>query len=470
MTTSSSKGNSKAMGLLTSLFFMWGFITVMNDVLINTFRSIFELSGFQAGLVQFSFFGAFFFISLIYFLVSGSTGKDPLNRIGYRQGMSYSLVICGLGCIAFYPAAVFESYAIFLFALFILASGVTCLQICANPYAAILGPSETASSRLNFVQGLNSMGTTLGPLLGTILIFQVFSPDGNASAESVGKTYLLYGSIFMALAVVVGLSKLPSFTNSDKIESGFGVLKFRHLVLGIVAIFFYVGGEVTVGSYLADLFMNESVMGLPQDEANYYLSYYWGGAMIGRLMGAISLSNMKNRMSKLGLMAITSLLCFGFIFIAKFLASSTDHTIQEDFNKVMIFGLFLVANYLLFLLGRFKAARTLMVFSLCVIILLLVVVFGQGELVFWSAIAIGLFNSIMWSNLFTLAIRDLGKYTSQGSSLLVMAIVGGAFFPLMHGALIDSVGIQTSYLLPIVCYLYLAFYGLKGYRIIPTTK
>lgn len=450
--------------LVTTLFFMWGFITVMNDVLINTFEGIFNLTAFQTSMIQMCFFGAFFIISLIYFIISSTTGKDPINRIGYKNGMSLSLLICGIGCMAFYPAAYANSYFIFLFSLFILATGVTLLQICANPYAALLGKPETASSRLNLAQGLNSLGTTIGPLIGVLLIFRIFS-NGEATVESVGKTYLIYGGIFILFAILVRFAKLPSFINEEIIEPGFSVLKNRHLLFGIFAIFFYVGAEVSIGSWLVKLLQAPKIAGLDKVSANYFLSYYWGGLMIGRLLGSIALSD-KAKITKYLGMAFTSLAVFGFIyFITSLKKEGGDfHFEFLSLRNISLFLVFLTVNYIGFILGGSLASRSLAVFSFIIVALLFVVVFGHGEISFWSVISIGLFNSIMWSNIFTLAIKDLGKLTSQGSSLLVMAIVGGAIIPPLQSLVIDNYGVQVSYLVPILSYIYLAFYGLYGYK------
>lgn len=459
-----TKSYKAAFATLTSLFFMWGFITVMNDVLINTFEGIFNLSAFQTSRIQMFFFGTFFIISIIYFIVSIINGKDPINRIGYKNGMSISLLICGIGCIAFFPAAYANSYFLFLLALSILATGVTLLQICANPYAALLGKPETASSRLNLAQGLNSLGTTIGPLIGVLLIFRIFS-NGEATVESVGKTYLIYGGIFILLAILIRFTKLPSFINEERIEPGFSVLRHRHLLFGIFAILFYVGAEVSIGSWLVKLLQAPKIAGLEKEAANYFLSYYWGGLMIGRLLGSISLGD-KSKVKKYIGMAITSILVSGFIYFITSLKKEGGDFHFEFINlqNISLFIVFLSLNYLAFILGGSKASKSLTVFSFVCIILLLIVAFGQGQISFWSVISIGLFNSIMWSNIFTLAIKGLGKLTSQGSSLLVMAIVGGAIIPPLQSLVIDNYGVQISYLVPIFSYIYLAFYGMYGYR------
>ncbi|WP_299462863.1 sugar MFS transporter [uncultured Microscilla sp.] len=450
--------------VITFLFFMWGFITVMNDVLINSFEKIFQLSALQQSLIQLCFFGAFFIISLLYFLISARSGKDPVNQIGYKNGMAISLAISGVGCMSFYPAAQTASYGVFLLALFVLATGVTLLQVCANPYAALLGAPETASSRLNLAQGLNSLGTTVGPLIGVLLIFRVFS-NGVATSVSVGKTYLLYGVIFLVLALVVRFTSLPLFRNSGKIEKGWGVLKFRHLRLGAIAIFFYVGAEVSVGSWLVKFLMLDHISGLSRESANYFLAYYWGGLMIGRLMGTVSLGKAKAS-TKYVTMALISLGVFAFIYLITGIKKDGGNiTLQLlAFDNVGVFLIFLSLNYFAFLWGKSSPSRSLSIFSVIIIALLLIVILGTGKLAFWAVISIGLFNSIMWSNIFTMAIKDLGKYTSQGSSLLVMAIVGGAILPPLQSIIIDQGFIQLSFLVPLVSYFYILYYGVVGHK------
>jgi FHS family L-fucose permease-like MFS transporter len=454
----------KSFSLLTSLFFMWGFITVMNDLLINTFKQIFELSTFQAGLVQFAFFGAYFIISLLYFILTNIFTEDPINKIGYKIGMVWSLVICGVGCMLFYPAALISSYSLFLSALFVLASGVTLLQICANPYAAIMGTKESASSRLNFAQGFNSLGTTVGPLLGAILIYRVFS-NGDATVASVGKVYLIYGIVFILAAIIMFFSKMPSFSNNEKIEKGLGILNHKPLIFGVLAIFFYVGGEVAIGSFIIPFAKDVNIMNMSDEKASFFLSYYWGGAMIGRLMGAVSLNNEMSNSKKYALMAVISVAIFIFIYTVTGIKPSDDGGFSWSvigFDQVFYYLIYMLLNFAAFYFGKGKPALTLAIFSAFVLLLLGISSFGSGEIAFWSLLGIGLFNSIMWSNIFTLAIKDLGKYTGQGSSLLIMAVVGGAIIPPLQGLLVDKIGIQLSFLLPALCYLYLLYYGLAG--------
>ncbi|MCB0650285.1 MAG: sugar MFS transporter [Saprospiraceae bacterium] len=457
--------NRKSFLFLSSLFFMWGFITVTNDILINTFKGIFDLTAPQRSLVQSAFFGAFFIISLIYFLLSTSTGRDPINRIGYKNGMAISLAVCGMGCLMFYPAAHFHSYAFFLSALFVLASGVTLLQICANPYATILGPPESASSRLNRAQGLNSLGTTLGPLVGTILIYQVFS-KGNVDVNSVSDTYVLYGFVFLGMALFTFTRKMPTFKNTEIIEKGLAVLKNRHLFLGVLAIFFYVGSEVAVGSWVVEFIRSDKIMGLGEAEASYFLSYFWGGLMIGRLLAGISLNNEFSVKQKAIRMAIYSITTFFLIYVVTAIKFEEGHFTLRflEFSKISLYLLLMVINYSAFFITFNKPARALVVFSLINAVLISVAILGSGHLAFWCLLGSGLFFSVGWSNIFSLAIRGLGKLTSQGSSLLVMAIVGGAVLPGIQSFIIEGFGVQISFLIPLLGMIYLIFYGLNGYK------
>lgn len=450
--------------VLTMLFFLWGFITVMNDVLINTFKDLFDLSNFSSGLVQFSFFGAFFVVSLVYFFVSRRSG-DPINRIGYKNGMVAGLSVCGLGCVLFYPAALSASYGFFLSALFVLASGVTLLQIAANPYAAILGNPVTASSRLNLAQGFNSLGTTIGPIVGAILIFMVFS-GGDLTVEAVGKTYLVYGLVFWAMALTVSVLKMPAFRNTETLKAGWGALKYAHLRFGMLAIFMYVGAEVAIGSWLVSFSELPDIMGMSKAQGNTFLSWYWGGLMIGRLMGAVSLGVLSSKIRKYLLMLLVGAGTFLLIYFATGITESQG---QFSFSfhhpgDFIMFMLLMLFNFSAFLLGKSNASRTLWIFALINVALLVAGVSLSGSMAFWVIIGTGLFNSIMWSNIFTLAIKDLGPYTSQGSSLLIMAIAGGAIIPPAQGLLADQAGIQLSYLLPVLPYLYLAWYGYSGHR------
>ena len=271
--------------------------------------------------------------------------------------------------------------------------------------------------------------------------------------------YLCLAGAFLVLAVIIGMTSLPVFTDEEEIEKGAGALKYPHLVLGMLAIFMYVGGEVTIGSILVSFFGLENIAGLEKTHASAFLSFYWGGAMIGRFLGAISMSDMAESTKKTLLMAGISIVTFFVIYGIVYLNRGIT------FGEAAPFLLFMILNLFVFRLGRSLPARTLALFAAVVVCLLAIVIFTEGKIAFWSVIAIGLFNSIMWSNIFTLAIKDLGKYTSQASSLLVMAILGGALVPLVQGHLADIAGVQPSFIVPIFCYLYVLFYGLKGHKV-----
>ena len=469
------KKHTSALIVVTGLFFMWGFITCMNDILIPFLKKMFDLTRTQSMFIQFSFFGAYFIGSLIYFWISSKKG-DPISKIGYKNGILLGLLLSALGCILFYPAAAVKSYGLFLAALFVLALGFTLLQIAANPYVALLGKPNTASSRLNLSQAFNSFGTTIAPIVGGYLIFHYFANWGKPLLDKLGNTitldsgeaisalgvqlpYLIFAGIFILLAVIIKITHLPKFTSSSTIEKGAGALKYRHLVLGMVAIFMYVGGEVSIGSVLIN-YMNELV-GFTEMEAKSYLAFYWGGAMIGRFLGAISLSDKSNSTKTIG-MIFTSIATFLIIYFAVYIESGFTF----GFMNIAPFLIFLVLNLVAFKFGRSLPGRTLMVFAIVIIVLLTTTLFTNGKFALWTILGIGLFNSIMWSNIFTLAIKDLRKYTAQGSSLLVMMILGGAVIPLIQGAVADALdGYQYSFFVPIFCYVYLVYYGWKGYRI-----
>jgi FHS family L-fucose permease-like MFS transporter len=391
-----------ALTSLTSLFFMWGFITCLNDILIPHLKAVFDLTYVQAMLVQFCFFGAYFLMSL----PSGHIVK----KLGYKKGIVVGLLIAAVGCVLFYPAASLHSYPVFLFALFVLASGITLLQVSANPYVSLLGSAKTASSRLTLTQAFNALGTTVAPSFGALLILDSASdafltPAQNA--ESVQLPYLLLAAMLILLAGIFAWLKLPDIMseqkeaakNSDTIEGS--AWQYRHLTLGAVGIFMYVGAEVAIGSFLVSFLAQEHIAGLKEHVAAHYITYYFGGAMVGRFIGA----------------AVMQKLPAGKVL---------------GFNATMA------------------------------IILVVIAMSTSGQLAMWSILLVGLFNSIMFPTIFSLALNGLGKHTAQGSGILCLAIVGGAIVPLLQGALADSVGVQLSYVLPILCYIFIVFYGLSG--------
>jgi len=386
---------------LTSLFFMWGFITCLNDILIPHLKSVFNLSYTQAMLVQFCFFGA-------YFIVSIPAGKI-IKLIGFQRGIVLGLIIASIGCFTFYPAASNHSYPIFLLALFILASGITILQVSANPYVSLLGDAKTASSRLTMTQAFNSLGTTVAPFFGAFLILNSAADalTTTASAESVQMPYVLLAGTLLLLAAIFSMLKLPKFDVINEVEEKEAMHKsgsawqYNHLVLGAIGIFVYVGAEVSIGSFLVSFFNDPNIAGLEESEAAKYIAYYWGGAMVGRFVGAFVMQ----KIAAGKVLAFNAILAISFIFIA---------------------------------------------------------VLTSGTLAMWAILLVGLCNSIMFPTIFSLAINGLGNHTSQASGILCLAIVGGAILPLIQGVAADSVGVQNSFIFPALCYVFIAYYGIFG--------
>ena len=392
-----------ALTSLTSLFFMWGFITCLNDILIPHLKGVFDLSYSQSMLVQFCFFGAYFIVSL----PSGAIVK----KLGYQKGIVLGLVIAAVGCLCFYPAATMHSYPVFLMALFILASGITLLQVSANPYVSMLGDAKTASSRLTMTQAFNALGTTVAPFFGALLILNEASDalSARASAEAVQMPYVFLAAMLLALAAIFSWLKLPNLSPVEEEEkpqdevSG-SAWQYRHLVLGAVGIFVYVGAEVSIGSFLVSFFADPNIAGLEESQAAKYIAYYWGGAMVGRFIGAAVMQKI----------AAGKVLCFN---------------------------------------------------ATLAVILILVAVFSSGTLAMVAILLVGLCNSIMFPTIFSLAIQGLGKHTSQASGILCLAIVGGAIIPLVQGLLADTVGVQPAFILPIFCYFFIVYYGLSGSKV-----
>jgi len=449
--------------IMTVLFFMWGFMTVFNDILIPRFKEAFTLDFYHAMFVQLAFFGAYFIGSLVYFVISATTG-DPIARMGYKNGVVIGLLISATGSALFWPAATLLSYPLFLGGLFIVGLGFAMLQIAANPYVTILGPERTASSRLNLAQAFNSVGTTIGPLIGGYLIFQYFAKTGAHGADSVKVPYLAFCLIFVLLAVVFFVIRLPHI-GEGKVEHGVGALKYPHVLLGVLAIFMYVGGEVSIGSTIISFLGQKSVAGLDTVEASKYVSLFWGGMLIGRFMGAVELSELRKVNKRLFMVGIP---VFGFVLLL--LSRSWD---SESHNFDFVRGWGMVKNYLpllalcwvLFQCGKAMADRTLLIFGATIVALLAVSMVEGGKLAMWCIVGVGLFTSIGWPNIFSLALDGMGVYKSQVSSLLVMAILGGALLPPLQGHIADRHGLQISYIVPLIAYAYVAFYGWKGHRI-----
>jgi FHS family L-fucose permease-like MFS transporter len=403
LSTAGTGGQRRALVVLTSLFFMWGLITSLNDILVPHLKAAFDLSYVEAMLIQFCFFGA-------YFVTSFPSGY-VVERLGYKRGIVMGLAIAGIGCLLFYPAADLHRYGLFLGALFVLASGITLLQVAANPFVAILGNPATASSRLTLTQAFNSLGTTIGPYVGAGLILGAVATAAPGADRVQGPYLGLAGALFV-LAGIMALIRLPVVREreapADAPAAGAvyrqhrSVWQYRHLVLGALAIFVYVGAEVSIGSFLVNFMGHPRIASLPPMQAGQYLALYWGGAMIGRFVGSAVMTRIRP-------------------------------------GRVL----------------AFNAAVAIALIALAMIV--------AGHAAMWAMLAVGLFNSVMFPTIFTLAIDGLGPRTGEGSGVLCMAIVGGALVPVLMGAAADHLGLLTSFVVPIVCYAYIIYYGLKGH-------
>jgi FHS family L-fucose permease-like MFS transporter len=410
---SPASNHKLALTVLTTLFFMWGFLTALNDILVPHLKSIFDLSYAEVMLIQFSFFSAYF----VFAIPSGKV----VEWIGYKRTIVLGLLTMGLGALLFIPAASVPSFPLFLGALIVLAAGITALQVAANPYVAVLGSPETASSRLNLTQAFNSLGTTIAPYLGSLFILSSAPlaieevrrlPASQLlayrlqQASSVKLPYLGLAISLIALALIVAKFNLPAISTDHSRESGgetLSIWKHRRLILGAIGIFVYVGAEVSIGSFLVSYMSQPYVGNIPVQVAARYVSFYWGGAMIGRFIGSGLLQKIR---------------------------SGT-------------------------LLGTFAiVAGTLVSLSML----------STGHVAMWSILAVGLFNSIMFPSIFTLGIEGLGPLTGEGSGILVCAIVGGAVLPELQGILADHIGIHHAFFIPVICYLYIMYFAFWGSR------
>jgi FHS family L-fucose permease-like MFS transporter len=407
------KTNMPALAMVTTLFFMWGLMTCLNDILIPHLKSIFDLNYAEVMLVQFAFFSA-------YFVFSFPSGK-LVGWAGYHKAMVLGLFTMGLGAFLFIPAASVPSFPFFLVALIILAAGMTILQVSANPYVNVLGPAKSAPSRLNLAQAFNSLGTTIAPKLGGILILSAapltlevmhhMAPGALHAyrvqqAASVKLPYTVLGIALVLLGIVIAKFKLPAIAavqhdhHSEVHES---VWRYRHLVLGAIGIFVYVGAEVAVGSFLVNYLSLRNIGNVTEIVAAGLVSFYWGGLMVGRFIGSA-------------------------------------------------------------VMRWVPANRVLGVSAIVAMLLVCLTMRSSGQLAVWSVISVGLFNSIMFPTIFSLSIEGLGPLTNDGSGVLVAAIIGGAAIPELQGIVADRIGIQHAFFIPALCYLYVIYFAFRGYR------
>lgn len=531
MNSEQTKSNNSALYTLITVFFFWGFIGASNGVFIPFCKIKFGLDQFQSQLIDFAFYGAYYLGALLLFIFSGLAKKDILNSWGFKKGIINGLIVSAFGAAFMIFAVTQGSYALILAALFVVALGFSLQQTSAQPFAASLGSPQTASNRLNLAGGVNSFGTTIGPIVVSIALFGVVAgvnlEDFAKKADSLDKMEILYmavGALFLVAAALFFFSKKlpagksdsvfepankarnvlititvamiaifayifsryedPEFitrflenkevdylglsltvssllvlvigllyanTAAQKNPEGWGAMRYPQLVLGMLALFTYVGVEVTIQSNLAELLGTPAFGGITGAAIAPYISMYWGSMMIGRWAGAISVFNPSNSLRKI-LLIIVPYVAFGVVL-------SVNYISGQDITPLYAYAAVVAIQIAGFFLGQDKPAKTLMIFGLFGMVAMLIGLFTTGTVAIYAFMSGGLFCSIMWPAIFALGITGLGKYTSQGSAFLVMMILGGGIIPPLQGKISDIIGIHESYFIPVVCFAYLAFYG-----------
>lgn len=541
---SENKNYSQALSTLVTVFFFWGFIAASNGVFIPFCKTYFSIDQFQSQLVDFAFYGAYYFGALILFIMSNSSGKDIMNHWGFKNGIIYGLLLSAIGAFIMIPAvngAQPGDSTVFyyvLVALFIVGLGFSLQQTAANPFAISLGEPEKGSHRLNLAGGINSLGTTIGPIVVALILFgstpksgaelDLMISSGQISLSTIQMLYLAVGGLFLAAAALFFFSKkLPQGKNdsnfikapkairallimtallavcfylifdqykgepndefilqltiaslltivgglfisnvlSKKDKESWGAMQYPQLVLGMLAIFTYVGVEVTIQSNLGELlkYVSDTVNGInlnplglksmSDSEIAPLISMYWGGLMIGRWAGAIAVFNPSDKI-KTWLYILVPYVAFGLILGVNFISGF-------DVSMLFWFALCVAIQIGGFFLGKEKPVLTLKIFGLLGVAAMLIGLFSTGHIALYAFLSGGLFCSIMWPCIFALSIEGLGKYTSQGSSFLVMMILGGAIIPPLQGKLADIIGIHSSYWIAVACFVYLAFFAQK---------
>ena len=457
------KSNNSALYTLISVFFFWGFVAASNDILIPVFKKAFDLSQSQSQFVSIAFYISYTVGSLIYMGISLLMKQDLVNKIGYKNGLALGLVISALGTLLFYPAANTSSYPLMLAGLFTVGLGFSLQQTVANPLAIALGPIKTGSQRLTMAGGINNFGTTIGPLIVSFAIFgSTASGSTDISIESVKIPYLILGAAFLILALLLKFSSLPEHpenieeSKDEKKSSKKSALNYPQLVLGMIAIFLYVGVEVSTASNLPAYM--ESKLGFAIADIAPYISLYWASLMIGRWTGAVeAFTNNMNTQKILRFLA--PYLAFGVFLLVNAIA-------KHDLAPFYVYGLIILVLIAADIASNGDPARMLLIFSCLGILALFTGMFTSGMISVYAFTSVGLFCSTLWPCIFTLAVCGLGKHTSQGSSFLIMMIMGGGIISWLQGTVSESIGIQSSYIVGVFCFAYLAFYGWKVKKIL----
>jgi MFS transporter, FHS family, L-fucose permease len=453
-----STSHRSALYTLMSVWFFWGFIAASNGILIPMFKEQFQLQQWESQLVDFAFYAAYFVGSILYLLISVFTGGDILNRIGYRQGIMYGFLISAVGTLLFIPAASQHSFFLLLTGLFVVGLGFSLQQTSTQPFMIALGDPATGAQRINLGGAVNNFGTTIGPVIISYVLFGTVTdaaPEG-VGIEAVKVPFLVIGAIFLLFALFFRFSNLPTITNDEDIEIGTGVLKYPQLVLGMIAIFCYVGAEVTIGSNLGEYL--KQTQNLDSSRISEYVSLFWGSMMMGRWTAALANFNFSKAVKNL-LTILTPFVAFGVVLFVNSLRGT-------DVTPLYIYAIAVFVLIAAYFLSQERPVRTMLIFAGGGIIAMLIGIFTTGQLALFSLISGGLFCSVLWPCIFSLGTAGLGKYTNQGSAYLIMMILGGAVVPVIQGRLADSIGIGLSYVAPLVCFAYLFYFGLIAKRVL----
>lgn len=455
-------GTRSQLYTLIVVFFFWGFIAASNGIFIPFCKTYFALSQFQSQLIDLTFYGGYFIGSLVLFLFARTARIDLLNKIGYKKAIIYGLLISTAGALSIIPAVHSGSFSFILASFFIVALGFSLQQTATNPYVIALGSPHTGALRLNLAGGVNSIGTTVGPIIVSYVLFgSIDNAHSTVSISSISQLYLIMAGIFAAMAVYFMMAKLPDVHNKEPMEPGAGALKYPQLTLGMLAIFVYVGVEVTIQSNMGALLKLPDFGGLDESQISKYISLYWGSLMIGRWTGSISIFNITRQSTRLLLNILVPFLAFGLVL-------AVNHLHGNDVSDLYAYSLCIVVMIIANFVSAEKQAHALLVFSVFGFLAMLVGLMTTGKIALFAFLSGGLACSVMWPCIFSLAIHGLGKYASQGSAYLIMMILGGAIIPPLQGKLADlpSIGIHASYFVTLLCFVYLAYYAVRAKAIL----
>lgn len=448
---------------LITVFFFWGFVAASNDILIPVFKEKFDLTTFESQFVSLAFYIAYAVGSLIYFLISKAIGKDILNTIGYKNGISLGLVISAIGSTLFYFAAIASSLNLMLSGLFVVALGFSLQQIAANPLAVVMGDPKTGSQRLTMAGGVNNFGTTIGPILVSLAIFgSVGATDTHLDIESVKMPYLVLTLAFLLVAAFIKWSKVPNFIDLEEVKSEEttdsaaasgqrnSVFQYPQLIFGMLAIFLYVGVEVSTASHLP-IYLKDKI-GIATSEVAPYVSLYWASLMIGRWTGAVGAFDFSMSTKKV-LKFVAPYLAFVVFLLVNSLA---NHDVKQFYIYIFVIAYMLVID----ILSRGNPAKVVLYFALSGAVFLTFGILTSGMLSVFAFISGGLFCSVLWPSIFTLAVTGLGKHTNEGSSFLIMMIMGGGIISALQGKVSDMIGIHPGFIIGVLAFLYLAAYAI----------